>query len=131
MTASDYVDGLLEGHEAQGTRTVVYRLFIVAFVMLSIFSGLANIATLGHEGHRDYDVLTSISILGLTVMVLQNVKWYRQDNQDPKHRRSTVALIVLVLILDVGSCIAFNQTMTYQPPVASVTPSSTPAPETG
>jgi hypothetical protein len=131
----DYIDGFLEGHEGPGTK-VAYRFFIVSYVIMSIFAAFANIGTVTKAGHRNYDVVNSIAIIGLTALSLVNVKWYRQDNMDPKHKKLTALMIVLVLLMDVAGCIAFHDTMEYVPPPPPTmapltfppTPSNSPTP---
>lgn len=126
MSKADYVDGLLEGHESQPVRGL-YRFFVVSFVILSLFCGAANLATIGKPGFRTSEAFTSVAILGLTVQILLSIKWYRQDNQDPKHRRFTALLIVMVLVLDIGACVSFHETMSYTPPSAPAGPEPTTA----
>jgi hypothetical protein len=137
MSKADYVDGFLEGHETTGTRTL-YRFGVVSFVILSLFCGIINIAMQGHVGSRSSDALVSAAILGLLGYTLQQIKWYRQDNEDPKHRRATIVLILLVVLLDISACIAFHNVLACEPPVPvpetpvpttmGPTPAPTPAP---
>lgn len=127
MSKADYLDGFLEGHETTGIRSL-YRFVVGSFVILSLFCGLANIAAQGKDGSRTSDAVMSAAILGLLAYTLQQIKWYRQDNEDPKHRRATIALMLMVLLLDVAACIAFHATMSYQPPAPPPTPVPTAAP---
>jgi hypothetical protein len=136
MSKADYLDGFLEGHETSGTRGL-YRFGVISFVILSLFCGIANIAIQGTKGHRVSDAFVSVAILGLLAYTLQHIKWYRQDNADPKHRRATIYLMFTVLLLDVASCIAFHDTISYQPPAPEMPPTTvaptvapTPAPTT-
>jgi hypothetical protein len=116
--SSDYVEGFLEGHEGPGVK-LLYRLFMFSYVVLSLFAGVCNIGAMTHEGAEFNNVLNSVVILGLLAMSLVHVAWYRRDNLDPKHRKSSFLLIVLVLILDTAACIAFHRTLTYTAPVAA------------
>ena len=122
--SSDYVEGFLEGHEGPGLK-LLYRGFMFAYIVLSLFSGICNIAAMTHDGAHFNNVLNSAVIVGLLAMSLVNIAWYRRDNLDPKHKRVNFALIVLVLILDVAACIAFHETLTYKAPA----PAPVPAPE--
>lgn len=136
MSKADYLDGFLEGHETAGTRTL-YRLGVASFVILSLFSGIVGVATQGKEGSHVSDALVSVAILGLLAYTLQQIKWYRQDNEDPKHRRATIFLMLLVVLLDVSACVAFHNVLSYQAPVPvpetpvpTTTPEPTPTPPT-
>jgi hypothetical protein len=112
-----YLDGLLEGHESPGVR-FIYRFFMFGFVVLSLFSCVANIAVVTKEGAEKATVLVAVAILLLSGLALTFVSWYRADGLDPKFRRAFFFFIALIILLDVAACMEFARVINYQPPVA-------------
>lgn len=132
MPASDVVDGLLEGHEAPGTRMLV-RAVMVIYIIFTVFSGICNVAMIGHKGGHMAFPIVSVCILGFLGFSLFLVKSYRADTMDPKFRRAAIVLMIMIVVLDIASCMIFHYTITYKappPPPPPPTPAPTFAPFT-
>jgi hypothetical protein len=123
-----YVDGLLEGHETKRSR-VLYRMFMGSFILFSVFSGICNIALIGHKGFHPSHAILSICILMLLAFTLMFVKWYRHDTLDPKFRKATGALMFITICLGIAASMQFHTTLTMESPAAAeVPPPTTVAP---
>lgn len=106
-----FIEGLLEGHESPGTRSMV-KAFMVLYILLSLFAGVSNCAAITHPHARIFELMASVAALLLLGMSLKYVQWYRQENMDPKFKRATMALICITIILDIACIMAFIDTMT-------------------
>ena len=124
-----YIDGFLEGHETTGYK-VAYRFVMISYIILTTFVAAGNAATVTKHYAHVYNVLNSAALIGLMILTLKNAHWYRKDNLDPKFRRATAGLMFCVLLIDVGGCMAFHESLQDPPPPPPPppTPAPTPAP---
>eukprot|EP00164_Ancoracysta_twista_P025154 GFYU01048147.1.p1 GENE.GFYU01048147.1~~GFYU01048147.1.p1 ORF type:complete len:146 (-),score=9.74 GFYU01048147.1:68-505(-) len=121
MEKGDYMDGLLEGHES-GAVKWLNRLGLIAFAVLSGVCMILNFASVAMKGGNFSAVFVGVAILGLVVLVFLEVSWHRRDQMAKKHRYVTIYLMLMVLLLDVASCITFHTVLTYKEPSCEYVP---------
>jgi hypothetical protein len=127
-----WIDGLLEGHESPGFRNL-YRLWMVCYIIFSVFAGLCNIGLIMHDGAQPGFALVSLMNLGMLFFSLFLVKSYKADGLDPKFKRATGVLMLFVTVLGIGCVMIFSETLNYKkdtehPSAGPPGPTPTPTP---
>lgn len=123
----DWIDGMLEGHESPGHR-LVYRGFIICYIIFSAFSALCNFCLIGKEFLFAETLVTSVVVIALVPFSLMMVALYRKDSMAPKFKMINAGLMFIVLVLGASLCMAFHRGLTEvnASPPAPVQPTPIP-----
>jgi len=119
------LEGLLEGHESQGSR-MMYQTFMISYVIFTLFACSVTVVDMFNEGFKleDAFLLGATVILFLSGFVL--IQWYRTDGLDPKFKTFIMLLIGAALCLDIVGTIQFSEFINAKPCNCPACPLSPP-----
>ena len=126
-----WLDGLLEGYESPGVRTVC-RISIIIYLIFAAWSIIAPFILIKKYGWGPQYAVLGGGILGVTFFTVFLIKTYKSSNLDPKFKKATVGLILVNIVLCIASTWGFHEVLIFPPeptPVPTAFPTAFPTAE--